>query len=49
MVIVAGALLFSGSLYVMALTGARWLGMVTPLGGLLMICGWLLAGWRLAR
>lgn len=40
-----GALMFSGSLYLMALTGMRWLGMVTPLGGLAMIGGWLwLAG-----
>ena len=45
----AGALVFSGSLYAMALTDARWLGAVTPLGGLLMILGWLLAAWRLAR
>ena len=45
----AGALIFSGSLYAMALTDARWLGAVTPLGGLLMILGWLLAAWRLAR
>ena len=44
-----GALIFSGSLYAMALTDARWLGAVTPLGGLLMILGWLLAGWKLAR
>jgi uncharacterized membrane protein YgdD (TMEM256/DUF423 family) len=45
----AGALVFSGSLYVMALTDARWLGAVTPLGGLLMILGWLLAAWKVAR
>jgi uncharacterized membrane protein YgdD (TMEM256/DUF423 family) len=45
----AGALIFSGSLYVMALTDMRWLGMVTPLGGLAMIAGWLVAAWRLAR
>lgn len=44
-----GTLLFSGSLYAMALTGARWLGMITPLGGLLMIVGWVFAAWRLAR
>jgi uncharacterized membrane protein YgdD (TMEM256/DUF423 family) len=44
-----GALIFSGSLYALALTGARWLGMVTPLGGLAMITGWSLAAWRLAR
>jgi len=44
-----GMLVFSGSLYAMALTGARWLGMVTPLGGLLMIVGWAMAAWALAR
>jgi uncharacterized membrane protein YgdD (TMEM256/DUF423 family) len=36
-----GALIFSGSLYAMSLTGARWLGAVTPLGGLLLLAGWL--------
>ncbi len=35
-----GILLFSGSLYVMTLTGIRVLGAVTPLGGLLMLAGW---------
>lgn len=45
----AGTLVFSGSLYAMALTDARWLGMVTPVGGALMIAGWLLAAWRLSR
>jgi len=47
--IVAGTILFAGSLYAMALTGYRGLGMVTPVGGMLMIAGWLLAAWRLAR
>ncbi|HEY3279064.1 MAG TPA: DUF423 domain-containing protein [Gemmatimonadales bacterium] len=37
----AGTLLFSGSLYLLALTGARWLGAVTPLGGVLFLGGWL--------
>jgi len=37
----AGMALFSGSLYAMALTGLRGLGLVTPLGGVLMIGGWL--------
>jgi uncharacterized membrane protein YgdD (TMEM256/DUF423 family) len=46
--IVAGTLLFSGSLYAMALTGARMLGMLTPIGGLLLIAGWALLAWRLA-
>ena len=37
-----GVLLFSGSLYAMALTDARWLGAVTPLGGLALMSGWVL-------
>lgn len=36
-----GALIFAGTLYVMALGGPRWLGAVTPAGGLLMIAGWI--------
>ncbi|MBL6750014.1 MAG: DUF423 domain-containing protein [Nevskia sp.] len=36
----AGTLLFSGSLYALALSGERWLGAVTPLGGLLFLAGW---------
>ena len=45
---VAGMLLFSGSLYVLALTGARWLGAITPFGGLALLAGWAclaLAAW----
>lgn len=38
---VVGVTLFSGSLYLMTLTGARWLGAITPLGGLAFIAGWL--------
>jgi uncharacterized membrane protein YgdD (TMEM256/DUF423 family) len=37
---VAGTVLFSGSLYLLALTGARGLGAVTPLGGLALLAGW---------
>lgn len=37
----AGIVLFSGSLYLLALTGARWLGDVTPVGGLGFLAGWL--------
>ncbi len=44
-----GTLLFAGSLYVMALTGARWLGMVTPVGGVLMIAGWVCFSLKLLR
>jgi uncharacterized membrane protein YgdD (TMEM256/DUF423 family) len=35
-----GSLVFSGSLYLLAFTGLRWLGAVTPLGGLLFLIGW---------
>lgn len=38
----AGILLFSGSLYVLVLTGTRWLGAVTPLGGVAFIVAWML-------
>lgn len=37
---VSGVLVFSGSLYLMTLTGARWLGAVTPIGGVCLILGW---------
>ena len=37
----AGILLFSGSLYLMALTNVKWLGAITPLGGLCFLVGWL--------
>ncbi len=36
-----GIVVFCGSLYVMTLTGARWLGAVTPLGGVAFISGWI--------
>jgi uncharacterized membrane protein YgdD (TMEM256/DUF423 family) len=42
---VAGIALFSGSLYVLSLTGARWLGAITPLGGLAFLGGWLALAW----
>jgi len=38
---VLGTLLFSGSLYTMALTGARGLGMITPIGGVVFLIGWV--------
>ena len=37
-----GIVIFSGSLYVLAISGMKWLGMITPIGGLLFIIGWLL-------
>lgn len=45
----AGIVVFSGSLYVLALTGVRWLGAITPLGGILLIAGWLCLAWGAAR
>ena len=44
-----GAILFSATLYAMALGAPRWLGAVTPLGGLAMIAGWALLAWRALR
>ncbi len=41
----AGIVLFSGSLYGLALDGPRWLGPVTPLGGIAFLCGWLALPW----
>lgn len=41
-IMLAGLLLFSGSLYLLAFTGARWLGAITPVGGSLLIAAWLL-------
>lgn len=41
----AGSLIFSGSLYLMALGGPRLLGAVTPVGGLLLLSGWLTLAW----
>ena len=45
----AGVVLFSGSLYVLAVTGVRWLGAVTPVGGLAFIMAWLLFAWAAWR
>jgi uncharacterized membrane protein YgdD (TMEM256/DUF423 family) len=45
----AGVVVFSGSLYALALTGARGLGAVTPLGGLAMMVGWALVAWACLR
>ena len=36
-----GVIIFAGSLYLMALGAPRWFGAITPIGGVLMICGWL--------
>ena len=38
----AGIIIFSGSLYVLSLTGVKWLGMITPIGGVCFIVAWLI-------
>lgn len=44
-----GIVVFSGSLYLMTLTGARWLGAITPIGGLSFIAGWLALVFQISR
>ena len=46
---VAGIVVFSGTLYALALTGTRWLGAITPLGGLAVLAGWLCLAWAAAK
>lgn len=46
---VAGSALFAGTLYLMALGCPRWLGAVTPIGGAVLIAGWLWLAWAVAR
>ncbi|HJW05117.1 MAG TPA: DUF423 domain-containing protein [Rhodanobacter sp.] len=43
----AGIVLFSGSLYALALGAPRWVGIITPFGGLAFVVGWLALGWTL--
>jgi len=45
----AGTVVFSGSLYLLALTGARAFGAITPVGGVLLIAGWATFAWRVAK
>lgn len=45
----SGIMLFSGSLYVLALTKIPWIGAITPIGGLLLMAGWVLVGIRALR
>ncbi len=41
----AGTVVFSGSLYLLSLTGMRWLGAITPIGGTAFLLGWLFLAW----
>lgn len=46
---VAGTLVFSGSLYLLSLTGLRWLGAITPLGGAAWLAGWACLVWAVLK
>jgi len=48
-VLFAGMLVFSGSLYVLVLSGQKWFGAITPLGGTALIIGWLMLAWSLFK
>ena len=43
---VAGTIVFSGSLYILSISGIRWLGAITPLGGLAFLAGWFCLAWQ---
>ena len=43
-IMLIGIILFSGSLYLLTLTGTRWLGMITPIGGVCFLIAWLILG-----
>jgi uncharacterized membrane protein YgdD (TMEM256/DUF423 family) len=45
----AGIAIFSGTLYLLAITNWRWLGALTPVGGLCLLAGWLSLAWRRPR
>ena len=46
---IAGVALFSGSLYALALSGNRSLGLITPVGGIAFLAGWLAVAWAVAK
>jgi uncharacterized membrane protein YgdD (TMEM256/DUF423 family) len=46
---VVGIVIFSGSLYILAFTGIRWLGAITPIGGVAFIAGWACLVWVALR
>lgn len=47
--LLAGIIIFSGSLYLLAVLDARWLGMITPIGGSCLIIGWIIAAFSISR
>jgi uncharacterized membrane protein YgdD (TMEM256/DUF423 family) len=46
---IVGIVIFSGSLYLLSATGMRWLGAITPIGGLAFLAGWAILIWSLNR
>ncbi len=46
---VAGTIIFSGSLYLLSLTGVRWIGAISPIGGVVFLLGWLSLVWGVWR
>ena len=44
---IVGTVVFSGSLYVLATSGTRWLGAVTPVGGICLLAGWFSLAWAI--
>lgn len=49
LILLLGIIIFCGSLYLLAVTGQRFLGAITPIGGVAFIVGWLLLAWYLRR
>ena len=48
-ILFAGMAVFSGTLYILVLSGQRWLGAITPIGGTALIVGWLWLAWSLYK
>lgn len=46
---ILGTVIFSGSLYLLSLSGTRWLGAITPIGGLAFLAGWVCLAWVALR
>jgi uncharacterized membrane protein YgdD (TMEM256/DUF423 family) len=46
---IVGIVIFSGSLYLLTLTDTRWLGAITPIGGIAFLIGWAILVWSVAR
>jgi uncharacterized membrane protein YgdD (TMEM256/DUF423 family) len=46
---IVGIVIFSGSLYLLSTTDARWLGAITPIGGLAFLLGWAILVWSIGR